>query len=316
MPRHCGLPNLYKLLGELRLSYDPQAKDPFAVLLSMPTDRERIQLLFSNVSRALGKIVQKPTPENVHAFRTSSRRLETCLQALAPDRNRKLLKQLRRWRRRAGTLRDMDVQLNALRSFKVLENPARKSQLMRVLLDTRARRERKLLKAFDEKRRQRFHRCLRKASAGLRALDKTIADPLAPARRMFEQLAREHPAMSEATLHEYRLKCKRIRYIAELSERPEAEKFIAGLVRIQDVTGAWRDWQMLKDSAEGQMQDVPPSGLLAALRNVGQVRFQEAARVCTEVRDSLLGVTTSDAAVAPSKPAKSIRFKLAAAATA
>lgn len=282
----------------------------------MPTDRERIQLLFSNVSRSLDKLTQKPTPENVHAFRTSTRRLETLLQTLAPDHHRKLLKQLGRWRRRAGALRDIDVQINALRTLKVPEDPTRKSLLMETLIDTRARRQRKLQKNIDEHRQQRFHKRLRKAAAALRTLDKTLQDPLAHAHRMFEQLAREHPDMSEATLHEYRLKCKRIRYIAEASDRPEAEQFIAGLVRIQDVTGAWRDWQMLRDTSEEQVQSAPRGGLLVAIRNIGNVKFQEAARVCADVRDSLVATRSHRAAVPSAKPTKPVRDNTAIAATA
>jgi CHAD domain-containing protein len=287
----------------------------------MAADQDRTQLLFTNVSRSLDKMVNKRTPENVHGFRTSSRRLESFLRFLVPGQNRKLLKQLGRWRRRAGTLRDTDVQLSALQSLKVPENSGRKSQLVTLLLDTRAKRERKLLRTFDEDRTRRFQKRLKRAAADVRGLDKKIPDPLTLARSMFEELTREHPTMIEETVHEYRLQCKRIRYIAEISVAPEAKAFIAGLVRIQDVTGAWRDWEMLKDSAENQMQDTPRSGLLAALRNVSQAKFKEAARVCSESRDSLLSETASAASMSlsaapPPKPVKSIRVKIASAASA
>lgn len=253
----------------------------------MATDRDTTQL-FRKVGRAAEKMVQQPIPENVHAFRTSARRLETVVNALTPNQHGKLLKQLRRFRRRAGTLRDVDVQISALRNFKVLEDSARKSQLTATLLDLRARRERKLLKAFDEESREKLQSRLKKVAGQMPPTEKALPDPLAFAQRIFAQLAREHATASEESLHEYRLRCKRIRYIAELSQTEEAKAFVADLVRIQDATGNWRDWLLLTASAEEQFRDAPRSALLAALRNVTRARFSEAARVCTQVRQVLL----------------------------
>ncbi len=255
----------------------------------MPTDRDKTHLLFRKVGRAAEKLVKQPTPENVHAFRTSARRLETLIDVLAPNQHRKLLKQMRRLRRRAGTLRDVDVQINALRNFKIMEDSARKSQLATTLLDLRRRRERKLLKAFDEESRDKLQSRLKKVGGRLPAMDKALPDPLAYAQRLFSQLAREHAATSEKSLHQYRLRCKRIRYIAELSQTEEAKAFLADLVRIQDATGDWRDWLLLTASAEEQFRDVPRSALLAALRNVTRAKFSEAARVCTQARQALAG---------------------------
>ncbi len=254
----------------------------------MPTDRDKTNLLFRKVGRAAEKLVKQPTPENVHAFRTSARRLETLVNALTPNQHRKLLKQLRRFRRRAGALRDVDVQINALRNFKISEDSTRKSQLSATLLDLRARRERKLLKAFDKESREKLHSRLKKLAAQMPPVEKALPDPLAFAHRMFAQLAREHAAATEESLHEYRLRCKRIRYIAELSQTETAKAFVADLVRIQDATGDWRDWLLLTASAERQFRDAPRSALLAALRNVTRAKFSEAARVCTQVRQVVL----------------------------
>ena len=71
--------------------------------------------------------------ESVHGFRTTSRRLQILLEELLPNRDRnqkKLLKMLNRIRKRAGKVRDLDVQLAALRSLKVPQEPRRKTQLM------------------------------------------------------------------------------------------------------------------------------------------------------------------------------------------
>lgn len=276
-------------------------------------DRERSQLLFIKINRAVDKLAKKPTPDNVHGFRTAARRLETVLQAAAPDQHRKLLKRLGRWRRRAGALRDVDVQIKALHSLKIPEEPQRKSELMSALLDQRARRELKLLDAFDKDARRRLRKRLNKAEEDAGAIQQSTAESLEKARQMFRELAKQQSAMSEDAVHEYRLRCKRIRYLAELSDSPEAKALIADLVRIQDVTGDWRDWQILTASAETQFPNSGRSALLTALRNITQAKFREAVRVCSGVRDEVLGQQTQ---APPRKAASSVGAERAAAANA
>ena len=277
-------------------------------------DQEPSQHLFSKINRAVDKLAKKSTPENVHGFRTAARRLETVMQVAAPDGHRKLLKRLGRWRRRAGRLRDVDVQMKALRSLKIPEEPQRKSQLMSALLDLRARRERKLLDAFDKDSQRRLRKRLKKAEGSVAAIQQSAADSLRKARQMFVELAKQQAAVSEESVHEYRLRCKRIRYLAELSNSPEAKAFVADLVRIQDVTGDWRDWQMLTATAEAQFRNAGRSALLTALRNVTQAKFREAVRVCSQVRNEALGQQTQQ--TPPRKAASSVKAERAVAANA
>ena len=63
---------------------------------------------------------------------------------------RKLLKTLDRMRKRAGKVRDLDVQLAALRSLKVPQEPRRKTQLMHGLIELRAKHEKKLRKMLNK----------------------------------------------------------------------------------------------------------------------------------------------------------------------
>jgi CHAD domain-containing protein len=273
-------------------------------------DRDRSQLLFSKINRAVEKLAKKPSPENVHGFRTAARRLETVLHETVPDQHRKLLKRLARWRRRAGAIRDVDVQIRALRSLKIPEEPQRKSQLVSSLLDLRARREKKFRDAFDNNKQRRLRKRLKKVEQAVGARRQSSADPLAKARQMFGELAKRQSAMTEESVHEYRLQCKHIRYVAELSDSPEAKALVADLVRIQDVTGDWRDWQMLTATAEAQFP-ARRSALLMALRNVSQAKFREAVRVCSQVREQVLGEREP-----PRKGAGSVKAERAAAANA
>jgi CHAD domain-containing protein len=105
---------------------------------------EHTQHVFRKLERDLVLLSSKQTPKNVHSFRTGTRRVETLLKELTPRRTRsekKLLTLLGRIRKRAGKVRDLDVQLAALRSLKVPQQPRRKTQLMNSLIELRAQHE-------------------------------------------------------------------------------------------------------------------------------------------------------------------------------
>src|SRR5580658_7338130 len=114
---------------------------------------KRSRLVFQKLEQHLVKLSSKPRAENVHRFRTGTRRLQILLGELSPklDRNqKKLLKLLGRIRKRAGKVRDLDVQLAALRSLKIPQEPRRKTQLVNHLIELRAQREKKLQKTVDK----------------------------------------------------------------------------------------------------------------------------------------------------------------------
>jgi len=84
----------------------------------MTSNQNRTQALFEKLQQ-VSRLSSGARPEVVHQLRTTIRRIETVVGARPePGRNeKKLLKQLRRLRRRAGKVRDLDVQIEALRSL-------------------------------------------------------------------------------------------------------------------------------------------------------------------------------------------------------
>ena len=103
-----------------------------------------LALLFASSAGNCRSWPENLSPENVHKFRTSSRRVEVLVSDLAEQRSgndKKLLKLLARLRKKAGRVRDLDVQSAALRSLKIPQEPGRKSQLMRTLAEERSQRE-------------------------------------------------------------------------------------------------------------------------------------------------------------------------------
>lgn len=236
----------------------------------MPIAPERCRLVFDKLERDLLKLSSKREPESVHRFRTGIRRVQTLLVDLVPDpdRNRKkLLKQLDRLRKRAGNVRDLDVQLAALRSLKIPEQPRRKTQLTQSLIEARAKHEKKLRKSLSQETVREIRKRLKKVGKELNL--KTARDPLMAATQMLELAPRPADPPSEEVLHRYRILTKRARYIAEfMPKSPQASQFIAQLRRVQDALGDWHDWLMLTQSAAERLGDLQESSLVAALHNV------------------------------------------------
>ena len=181
--------------------------------------------------------------------------------------DKKLLKLLGRLRKKAGRVRDLDVQSAALRSLKIPQEPGRKSQLMRTLAEDRARREKKLAKSLDKGTVAEVRKRLKRTSASLEI--STSADPLKLARQKLNELEVDQGAVTERTLHQFRIAGKRARYIAELASKDaEATRLIGQLNHMQDVIGDWHDWVQLADKAEKLFGGVQDSALVSALRNI------------------------------------------------
>jgi CHAD domain-containing protein len=251
---------------------------------------KRSRVVFQKLEQDLVKLSSKPRAENVHRFRTGTRRLQILLGELSPklDRNqKKLLKLLGRIRKRAGKVRDLDVQLAALRSLKLPGEPRRKTQLVNRLIELRAQQEKKLRKAVDEDGVREIRKRLKRAGKNFNP--ETSRDPLTVARGMLEEIRRRDDRgdapVTEELLHEYRILSKRARYAAEFAEpSATAEQFIADMKRIQDALGDWHDWLTLTQTASEHLGEVRESAVVAELHNVTGAKFRHAVSVLLPMR--------------------------------
>src|SRR6266567_1927991 len=236
------------------------------------------ELMFQKMERALLKLSSGQDAESVHSFRTTSRRLQTLLEEVVPERDRnqkKLPKMLDRIRKRAGKLRDIDVQLAALRSLKVPQEPRRKTQLMHGLIELRAKHEKTLRKLLSKEKIREIRKRLKRASRKVKS--ETGRDALGVARAMLAKVVRPAGPVTEDVLHQYRIAVKRARYAAELAPKSaEGERLIAQLKRLQDAVGNWHDWLTLTQTAARQIGDINESSLVAALHNVTGGKFRRA----------------------------------------
>jgi CHAD domain-containing protein len=252
----------------------------------MPIAPKRSRVIFQKLEQDLVKLSSKPRAENVHRFRTGTRRLQILLGELSPkmDRNqKKLLKLLGRIRKRAGKVRDLDVQLAALRSLKIPQEPRRKTQLVNHLIELRAQQEKKLRKAVDEDTVREIRKRLKRAGKNFNT--EASRDPLAVAAGMLEAINRGDAPLTEALLHQYRILSKRARYAAEFAETSaKAQEFIAGVKRIQDALGDWHDWLTLTQTTSEHLGEVRESPLVAELHNVTGAKFRHAVAVLSPMR--------------------------------
>ena len=214
----------------------------------MTSDRNRTQALVDQLQR-ISRLSSGAKPETVHQLRTTIRRIETLVATTWPAPGRKqekLLKQLSRLRCRAGKVRDLDVQIEALASLRLESITRDRARVMAFLEKARAKRESKLLKSFRDEVDAGLHKRLNRTSERLQQefrkpghRDAAENRFLAEALDKFAALVKERPTLTEDNLHEFRMDCKRVRYLAEMAgERPRVAAAIEQLKRIQDSIGA------------------------------------------------------------------------------
>jgi CHAD domain-containing protein len=257
----------------------------------MPVDQSHGHVIFEKLSRQLTKLAKKPTPKSVHKFRTTGRRAEALLGELVlhPSGNsKKLLKLLARLRKKAGRVRDLDVQIALLRGLKIPEAARHKSQLVQTLTEERMQKEKKVGTAFDKATVRELRKRLKRAA---REIEIREGEPLDQAQRLLAKLERDPGPLTEKVLHQYRIMGKRARYLAELAgeNQPEAARIVHQLKRMQDVIGDWHDWLKLSQRAEDLFGAAQGSPLVAALRNVTRAKFRQAVDALTEARAGLGG---------------------------
>ena len=197
---------------------------------------------------------------------------------------KKLLKSLGWIRKRAGKVRDLDVQLAALRSLKMPREPRRKTQLVNHLIELRSRQEKKLRKAVEENTVREIRKRLKRASKDFKP-EASRESSGNRQRHAGKDCAEPDAPVTEPLLHQYRILSKRARYAAEFAEpSAESEQFIAELKRMQDVLGDWHDWLTLTQTASKHLGEVRDSSLVAELHNVTGAKFRHAVAVLSQMR--------------------------------
>ena len=268
--------------------------------MRMGTKSDRTATLVRKLARLLLDIPRKATVDRVHRLRTTVRRLETIHAALlkAPVGASKHWKRLSKVRKRAGKVRDLDVQMLALASLRLESSLRDKARLMHALEQSRARQAKKLVKVVEETPRRELQKALLRlqlstASMPAKQRREQQAQWVAEALNHFSEACESHQPLDENNLHDFRMECKRARYQAEMAASdPRSRSVVKQLKDIQDAVGDWHDWLTLTQEGEKLLQNGNPSALLTALRAQTHARFLHALQTVEEVQQALSEVKT------------------------
>ncbi len=239
------------------------------------------------------RLSHEGSPKHVHLLRTSCRRLDVIL-ANTPNHPNKLRQRLRKLRREAAKVRDLDVQLHALATVQLPLVADEQRRVTRRLEGKRARKE-KELRDLVAKQRDKVARPIKvvradtsgASSAASRRYARTALD-------QFLRAADESRSNDDvAELHDFRLACKKARYLAEMSDPKQARPVIQQLKLIQDAIGDWLDWEMLIASSQKALKNPGTSPLLTALRAQARSRMLNAQRVREEATTRLRELSSS-----------------------
>ena len=294
----------------------------------MALDFKRIQKPVRKLRKLLKKMPARPSPEEVHDFRTQSRQLEANLKAFGLDSARtgnRILKPLSRLRKRAGKVRDMDV-LTGYASG--VPRQAGEQDCSVRLLEYLGAQRRKYAKKFNVVSRKDGARLRKRLKSGRQKFAKLesrwnkngasrssrVADVPASALEIASDLSRT-PRLTRTTLHPFRLKVKDLRNVLRLAQTPDQD-LIDTLGDVKDAIGEWHDWEELIVIADKALDHGAQCNLLRQLKQTTSKKYETALAQAEQLRKRYLGHSARksprSARPQPGQPVWSAAMKLAA----
>jgi CHAD domain-containing protein len=243
---------------------------------------QQMRGLTEDLSAIVSKLADEATPKSVHRLRTTIRRIETLVSYANPDIGKKLersLEKLESLRKRAGKVRDIDVQKKLLDRVGN-GSTAKDRKTLSALLDKKRGRQATRLqsaikKVLESKFISRMERIAEKIAGGPSGANRPLA-PLEEARLQLARIAEDfslRQSVKPNRLHNARVQLKKVRYLAELAEESAERKvFIDELKKVQDTVGEWHDWQELAQLAEKRFSDRVNCALLREVRALFSAR--------------------------------------------
>jgi CHAD domain-containing protein len=266
--------------------------------MTMSLDADRIQ---KPARKLLKRMPEVPSPEDIHDFRTNSRRIETSLAIFSSDSRltrHHVAKEISKLRKRAGKVRDMDVLTAYLSGLEKLDSE--QECLVRLLEYLGAQRE-KHNNRFQKTRRRR-HSHLRR---GLQQVAKKLGEAVsgdqndasaaegvsakvaASALAMLAQL-KAPPRLGRTNLHSYRLKIKELRNLLQLAENSNQQEFVDCLGDVKDAIGEWHDWEVLGAIAKDVLNHGNSCRLVQRLGKIVVSKYRRALRLAVAMRRDFL----------------------------
>ena len=285
----------------------------------MPIDFDQLRKPIRTMRKLLKKMPANPVPEDVHQFRTRSREIETILQALQVDSNRKarrILKPLRRLRRRAGDVRDMDVLTGYVAE---IAREKGEEECLTQLLEYLGAKRRKYAKRFHSASQKEGKRLRRRLKRGQEKLARIQSRDRRAIPASVLQVAADlgtPTILNRSNLHPYRLKVKKLRNLFKLADAPD-QQLLDMLGAVKDAIGQWHDWVELAAIAEKALDHGSQCKLIRRLKKISSDKYQSALREAEQLQKRYVpqaagNKSTRWQAINPSAPMWSAAMKLAA----
>lgn len=272
----------------------------------MPLDAKRLEKPIRRIRKFLKKAPKRPSSAQIHGLRTSARRLQANIEALGLGRKKKqrrLLAEIKRVRKRSGKIRDVDVLTGYALGIHLDGEQDCVVRLVEALGAARAKHVKKLralIAASGPRLRRELKRTLSKTEKLLETSPRAKSDSppkvtdkiVAQALRVSDEL--KAPArLDKRTLHPYRLKVKELRYILQLSADAEQQKFVRELGQVKDAIGEWHDWEELLALAREVLHHAPQCRLRPKLREISEAKYQRALAMTNHMRSAFLSAKSS-----------------------
>ncbi|MES2222922.1 MAG: CHAD domain-containing protein [Acidobacteriota bacterium] len=262
----------------------------------MAFDLDDIHQHIRKLRKHLKRWPKHATPKQVHSLRTTARRFETAMQALALDSNkneRRLLRKMAQLRSRAGKVRDLDVLTGFVAALKMgAEEEECRVQLLEHLGAEHADRNERL-HSFAVRHRKSLRRRLKRTATHLQtwSLD-GITGPTAPGYTMLSELRWQQDLtrplrLTRKNLHPYRLRVKKLRDMLQMEKDPTDREFIETLGRVKDAIGEWHDWQQLLKIASENLHHATKCQFISEFQKITQQKFKHATAIANAGRNQI-----------------------------
>jgi CHAD domain-containing protein len=241
--------------------------NPRRILFVSPVDspmtllEKRTKRLSDSLSSSIGRLTKDVSPKYVHRLRTTVRRIETLQAFTRPDLNKKqknAMDELAAVRKRAGKIRDVDVQMDLLGAIANRSAGGDRKALADLLKRRRAKQATRLQAELRGLKDSKFFSHLKRitAKAASSQRRRASAAPLQQARQDLSKLGSKFAGLDTlkpSVMHSLRIRLKGVRYVAELGvESAEQRNFLSEVRTVQGALGAWHDWEELARTAEDQ----------------------------------------------------------------
>jgi CHAD domain-containing protein len=255
----------------------------------MEIERENAQKPLRKLRKVLKRLPSVPAPEDVHALRTHSRRLEAIVNALMLDRKKKtrqLLKKVTPVRKAAGDVRDMDVLVGNVLALSQGGEDESLVRLVEHLGERRVESARELHQTVSRNKKDArrslkdYTKLVGKQFPG----KKEIMTSAAPAPSDIATELAKWPKLNAENIHPFRIKVKQLRYMLQLSGEVDRE-IEAALGKVKDEVGDWHDWQELAGIAKQVLDSRKDRTALKRIEEIGDGKFKQALAAANELRE-------------------------------